>query len=163
MYTEESPQGAVTFSAGVYLAETPSLSEFTRKHPPTTSLSLSSTQQDAEPLQFPLKLLSIVVLSTLQGWGHSSGWLQPWCGPADPSVCCWTGWRHEAWRWKVIEDAYVILEVAQAPVALMSTSLVVPRLDYLRLAQISLHFITGQIYPENSALSISYSRLLGFK
>ena len=66
-----------------------------RKHSPTTSLSLSSVQQGAEPLQFLLKLISVVVLSTLQGWGHSSGWLQFWFGLSDPSVCCWTRWRHE--------------------------------------------------------------------
>lgn len=30
MYTEESPQAAITFLAGIYLAENPSLSEFTR-------------------------------------------------------------------------------------------------------------------------------------
>lgn len=29
MYTEESPQAAITSSAGTYLAENPSLSEFT--------------------------------------------------------------------------------------------------------------------------------------
>lgn len=81
----------------------------------------------AESLQFLLKLLSVVVLSTLQGWGHTSGCFSPGLDLQWQLLDKVRGWSMEMkiQRWCVHDP-----RDAQVPMPLVTTLFVVPRADY---------------------------------
>lgn len=58
------------------------------------------------------------------------------------------------------------LDILEVAAALVAKTFVVPGLDYLMLAQISLYYIVGQTYPKNSACpspSVTVFRFFIFK